>query len=210
MRQKAPQWLAPSTSAASSSSTRQIEEGLAQDDHDEGQDEGGVDQDQRQMRVEQAQRAHGEVEGDDGGDRRQDALRQEPDGDVAVLPALEAEPGDGVGRGRAERQRQEGRRDRDHGAVEQGAARSRACRAGHPVAERRLEIDPGDAEAGDGEGVERIAQATARTPSRSGRRTGARRRPRAATATAVAEARAPLRGRRRLSHRSPSSAGRRG
>ena len=33
---------------------RKIEEGLAQDDHHEGQHEGGVDQDQRQVRVEQA------------------------------------------------------------------------------------------------------------------------------------------------------------
>ena len=33
---------------------RQIEEGLAQDDHHEGQHEGGVDQDQREVRIEQA------------------------------------------------------------------------------------------------------------------------------------------------------------
>ena len=35
---------------------RQVEEGLAHDDDDERQDEGGVDQDQRQVRVEQAER----------------------------------------------------------------------------------------------------------------------------------------------------------
>ena len=66
---------------------RKVEERLAQDDDDERQNEGGVDQDQGEPGVEQAERAHDQIEGDDRRHRRQHALRQEPDSDVACSSA---------------------------------------------------------------------------------------------------------------------------
>ena len=143
---------------------RQVEEGLAQDHHDERHDERGVHEDQREMGVEQAEEAHHEVERDHDHDRRQHALGEEEDRDVAVGDQLEAEAGERVGRGRADQQRQQRREARDQARVgERGLGLGHGELIG-PVVERRGEVDPRDAEARDREGLERRAQAGRQAP----------------------------------------------
>ena len=122
MRKNACNGEAPSTKADSSSSIGQLPEDVAQDQHGEGHDEGGVGQDQRQLRVQQAQRLHEQEEGDDRGHGRQEALRQEPQGHVLVLPAAEAEAGQPVAGQGAEADGDQRGAAGDDQAVEQGAA----------------------------------------------------------------------------------------
>jgi hypothetical protein len=110
------------------------------------------------VRVEQAERPHHQVERDHGGDGRQHALREKPDGDVAVLPALKAEAGDGIGGRRPEDDRKQRSGDRDDRAVGQSLCRFRRAELIDPVVQRRREVDPGNAEPGDGERIERVAQ----------------------------------------------------
>jgi hypothetical protein len=116
------------------------------------------------MGVEQPERAHDQIERDHGGDGRQHSLGEEEDREIAALHQLEAEAGERVGRRRAERQGEQGGAGRDQGRVDQGVLGFRHLQLVDPVVERRREIDPRNAEAGDGEGLERRAQAGGQSP----------------------------------------------
>ena len=166
IRQKAPQWPAPSTSAASSSSTGRSRKVWRRMTTTKGRMKVALIRIRREMRVEQAERAHDEVERDDGGhggstrwDRNQTVMS-------LLVQHAEAEARERVGGRRAERRSPASRRrDGDHRAVGRSAAAvSGVLQLVDPVVERRREVDPRDAEPGDGEGVERVAQAGRERP----------------------------------------------
>ena len=55
------------------------------------------------MRVQEAERPHDQEERDNRCDRRQHALRQEPDRQILILDLLIAEAGEGIGRRQADK-----------------------------------------------------------------------------------------------------------
>src|SRR6266542_6874040 len=90
---------------------------VPQDQHRERQREGGVRERQGPGRVQQPYRSHHQEDRDHGRDGRQEALGEEPDGDVLVLPAPEAEARQGIRRWGAQDQRDDRRPQRQDDAV---------------------------------------------------------------------------------------------
>ena len=128
-RTKAPKWLAPSTSAASSSSIGRSKKVWRQITTTNGRMKVGVHQDQRQAGVQQVERREHDEERHRGRDRRQHALREEPDGQVLVRDREKAEARERVSGRQAQRERDRHGRERDYGAVQKRAVelRHRNC-----------------------------------------------------------------------------------
>ena len=103
--QKMPKRVAPSSCADSSSSIGQTGEEVVHQPDDDRQVGDRIDEDQRQMRVEHAHRLEHHIDRDHHHDRRQDALRDDPEQDVAVAKRVLEVLAEGAGQEEEQRQR---------------------------------------------------------------------------------------------------------